>query len=115
MNEYFLAITGKACIEKPLEVDKEFPVILEYVSIYGKDERTNNDGTTKITYKGKSTGWVKIADGKDVIQGKPKKGSQSQRLRYALQALWEEKYYTEYVDFETFYKSRMTEIIDKLN
>lgn len=111
-NEYYLAITGKTCIEEPLEKDKEYPVIFKGVSIYGNDERSNNDGTEKITFKGKAVGWVKIADGQKVIKGEKKKGSQSQVLRQTLFDIYEDKYYTEYPDFETFYKTRMSEIIN---
>jgi hypothetical protein len=100
--EYNLSITGKTSIEKPLEVDKSYAITFREVSVYGKDDRSGHGESDQITFKSNSTGQVLISDGKDLIEGKPKKGSQSQKTRLYIMRRYNEMF-SGMIDDDKFY------------
>lgn len=111
MEENYLQITGKAYLEYPLEVGKEYSVAFKAVTVYGSDVRDGQGEGDKVTYKAKSTDIVTVV-GERVIQGKPKKGSMSQKLRAVLNEYYDQQLAGDYSDFESFYNEEMGKIIE---
>jgi len=78
-NDYLIQITGKAYIAAPLANDTSYQFTGE-ITTYGVDERSNQDGTQKITHKAKFSDVVHLIKGDEIIKGKDTK-SWSQKLR----------------------------------
>lgn len=63
----------------PLEADHDY-TFTGNISVYGSDNRSNQDGTQSITFKAQFTDGVSLGDGGQTILAKSKL-SQSQMLR----------------------------------
>lgn len=79
MNSYFLKITGPVNIPVPLDLDTDYG-FGGAIAVYGRDARSNGDGTETITYKANFTEGIQLVKGDKVLQAKNKL-SQSQTLR----------------------------------
>ena len=112
MNDLYLQLTGKSFIEEPMEKDKSYSIAFKEIGIYGVDERTNNDGASSVTFKGKNIGEIKIIGENKFIVGRPKKGSMSQKLRQVIMTLHQQQYAGD-IDEDAFYKQELIKIIEK--
>ena len=113
-QEFYLALTGKTSIEKPLRKDHKYSVVFKEIDIYAVNETSGQGDADKISFKGKSVSEVNIIDEGEIIFGQAKKTSQSQVLRRVLEQQYQEQWAgsDEYVDSESYYNKRMTEIIE---
>ena len=113
MHEYYLQITGKTNIEKPLDPEKEISVALKRLACTGINKKPLENGSYSYTHKFENLDEVKIIVGNDVIKGKKKKASQSQKLRYEIRNLWNEQFSGK-KEFEQFYSQCMTKFINEI-
>jgi len=113
-QEYYLQLTGKTSIEKPLKKDHKYSVVFKEIDIYAVNETSGQGDADKVSFKGKSVSEVNIIDEGEIIFGQAKKTSQSQVLRRVLEQQYQEQWAgsDEYVDSESYYNKRMTEIIE---
>lgn len=113
INEHYIVIVGKTPIETKLDDAKELSIAFKRLACSGIVKTPLEDGNYAYTYKLKNLDEVTIIDGDEVIRGKPKKGSQSQALRFAIRSCWSSQHEsgeTE-LDFDEFYKREMSAII----
>lgn len=104
--EYYIQITGKTCMEKPLEKGKFYSVIFKELGVYGEDLRDGQGDEDKTTYRSKSLGEVIITDGKDIVISKQKKSS-SQKLRARIWGYQN----LQGIDSDDFYDKAMSKLI----
>lgn len=112
INERKLKIVGTANIPTDLVNGKNYDLIIKNAEVRGISEDPNDDGTVDRTHKMKLSelSEVAIVDGRDIIKAKVK-GSQSKLMRYKIQQLYERDTNIEGIDFETYYKKEMTELM----
>jgi len=111
-----IQLQGKMEIPHKLDEDKDISFVCKRAGLRTISRKPQTvDGTEEdITYKFQNLEDITILQDEKVIFGKPKKGSQSQKLRYMIKDLYEQQYSggDEYEDEEAFYKSEMSKIID---
>ncbi|MFW5983183.1 MAG: hypothetical protein ACOCQ4_01685 [bacterium] len=108
--EYYLQIAGKIYIEHPLDESKDYSVALKRVGIESVNRQVDGE---KITYKAKNLDEVTLIGENKVLIGKPKKGSQSQKLRMVMKEYYDQQEAGNYEDFEAFYQEKMGELIEE--
>lgn len=102
-DDHLLAITGKVYIPQGLENDTSYQFTGE-ITTYGKDSRSNQDGTFKHTYKGQFSDSVSLIKGDTVVIGEKAK-SYSQKQRKMIYARGHD-----YEEFMRYLFSRMEDI-----
>src|SRR3990167_7752882 len=113
VNEHILKITGSANIPLELFNGNDYQVLAD-CSVVEVADKNNEDGTVRRCYKLKMFGEVQLSEkGQTPIKAKVKGQSPSQLLRYALHRSWNIQ--PEGDDFETYYESRLREIIKEVD
>lgn len=116
INERKLKIVGTANIPTDLTNGKNYDLVIKNAEVRGISEDPNDDGTVDKTHKLKLSelSEVAIVDGREILKAKVK-GSQSKLLRYEIQLLYEVfNPEIDELDFDDFYKERMSSFIDKV-
>ena len=113
INEKKIKIVGVANIPKELELGNVVDLTISDVDIDSSQDNDNYDSTFDRTFKLKISekSEINIISEKEIIRAK-KKGGQSKLLRWEIQKIWERE--GEEGDFEDFYTSKMTEIINNI-
>lgn len=110
INEYVFALSGKASIPEPLEMDSAYSVLVD-CEVVGQSDESNQDGTVDRIFKAKFIRAI-VADshGKSTKTRDARK--KSQQMRAVIRQEWKEKggELTE----EEYYNRRMDDILDKL-
>lgn len=91
----FLGITGKVNIANPLKIDTDYN-FTGVISIYGKDRRSNQDGSYNENFKAKFCDQISLIQGDTVILGKDK-ARKSVKLRQRIYSKGHD--YDEIMDF----------------
>lgn len=114
MNEYYIQIIGKTPIEEKLDDIKEYSIAFKRLACQGINKTPLQDGNYKITFKMKNLDELTVISGDTFVKGKPKKGSQSQKLYRVLYEYYNQMYSGDkrYKDFEDFYIKIMSKIIE---
>ena len=114
-DTYYLQINGKTSIENPLDIESEISVAFNNLSPSGVTKKPlEENGEFSHTYKYKNIGEVTVIKGKEVITGKKKKTSMSQKLRFELKRLWNEQF-SAGIEFETFYEQSIKNYIKEIS
>lgn len=110
-NEYIIRYRGKASIERPLALDKEY-LLESKVSVIKVEDSSNQDGTKNTTFVVEPTvSTIKNETGQK-IEFK-KKGKYSQALRYAI-IMWARDNYPD-IDDDVAYDMVMKKLLDNLD
>ena len=112
METYYLQVTGKANIDQPLKKDKSYTATFYELDCYGSDDRSGQGQDDEVTFKCKSAGIVVIQKENDLIYGRPKQGSMSQKLRLVLKQYFDQQEAGNYKDFDQFYNKIISQIIE---
>ena len=114
-NQFYLQIIGKTPIMDDINDNKEYSVVFKRLGCTGVSKTPLEDGDYKYTYKFKNLDEITVISGSLVVKGKPKKGSQSQKLRNCLYEWYNQQFAGgDYKDFEQFYISRMSKYIQEI-
>jgi hypothetical protein len=112
-----ITLSGKMEIPHKLDEDKDISFVCKRAGLKNIIRKPQTvDGTEEdITYKFQNLEEITILQEDKVVFGKPKKGSQSQVLRYAISDFYNQQLSgsVEYEDVDDFYKKEMSELIDK--
>jgi len=107
INSHSIKLTGKAELSEPLEIDKNYKVILQG-SIISSADHSNQNGTADRTYILKPV-LVELIDEIGVTIKVKDMRKMSQKLRGTLRKEWQES--GENIDEEKYYEREMNGII----
>lgn len=107
-NNHFLRITGSVNIPVPLDLDTDY-AFAGNISIYGSDNRSNQDGTQSVTFKAQFTDEIQLIKGEQTVLAKSKL-SQSAMLNKAVREAG-----ADYEKFMTFLRhpELLRELLDR--
>ena len=113
---YNIQLQGKMEIPHKLDEDKDISFVCKRAGLrtISRKPQTVDGQEEDITYKFQNLEDITILQEDKVVFGKPKKGSQSQVLRFVINDLYDQQYSggDEYVDSDDFYNKKMSEFID---
>ena len=101
INEHILHLTGDASLPEALKKSKEYKLELN-AGVYSVEQRDKQDGTYDVHYKAKLITAEILKESGDYKPLKIK-GSQSDKWRRQVYAIWLENYATQFDD-EEFYQ-----------
>lgn len=112
INEYQIKLSGTANIENSLNLERNADLTIKDAEITSSKDIPTGDGTINriFTIKITTRSLINILTENKILSAK-KKGSQSQKLRNVIRQNWEQQASAE-IEFDEFYKQRMSEIIE---
>lgn len=110
MDSYFIKLTGKAELPKPIEISNNFRVLLEG-SIVSEKISDNDDGTKDHAFEFKPILVATIDKLGETIKAKDTRG-RSVQMRMTLRKEWVDGIDSR--EFEDYYDARMLELIKKI-
>jgi hypothetical protein len=114
IDEIKIKVTGIACVRTAPKKGMIYDLTISNVEIRDKREMPNdNQSETHIyTARLRPESELNLIGESEVILAKPRKGSQSQKLRAVIREYWEQQHQGEWPDFEKFYEDRMSAVIE---
>ena len=112
VNEFILRISGSATLEKELEIDKNYSILIDESECNKITDSSNSDGSCNRIFTLKLISGINIVKEGEIIRAEAKKKSMSQILRFQLQKLWDAGIKDEEEIFQKFYEQRIQSFID---